>query len=82
MRFVHQKSLIHLTPVFHLRNIHLECSTCPHKFKWLLCTENHKMLKYTVPLDSYLSQSFFPLGSENIISLHKSLWKCPIYMLK
>ena len=26
----------------------------------------------------YLSLSFFPLRSGNIISLHKNLWKCPI----
>ena len=24
---------------FRLNNIHLDLSTCPHKFKWLLCTE-------------------------------------------
>ena len=28
-----------LTPVFWLHNIHLEFSiSCPHKFKWILCT--------------------------------------------
>ena len=26
--------------------------------------------------NSYLSPSFFPEGSRNIISSHKSLWKC------
>ena len=29
----------HLTSVFRLHNIHLVFSTCPHKYKWLLCTE-------------------------------------------
>ena len=39
--FVNQKYLIpHLTPVFRDYNIHLEFSTCPNKFKWLLSTEN------------------------------------------
>ena len=30
----------HLTPIFRLHNIHLVFSTCPHKYKWILCTEN------------------------------------------
>ena len=30
-------------------------------------------------MTSYLSPSFFPLCSRNIISSHKSLWKCPSY---
>ena len=29
-----------LTTVFRLHNIHLEFSNYPHKFKWILCTEN------------------------------------------
>ena len=31
---------IYLTPVLQLHNIHLEFSTCIHKLKWILCTEN------------------------------------------
>ena len=29
-------------------------------------------------MTSYLTQSFIPLGSGNIISSHKKMWKCPI----
>ena len=30
----------HLTPSFWLHNINLVFSTCPHIYKWILCTEN------------------------------------------
>ena len=33
-------------------------------------------------MTSYLSQSFFPLGSGNIISSHKRMWKYPNYKYK
>ena len=29
----------HLNPIFRLHNIHLVFSTCPHKYKLMLCTE-------------------------------------------
>ena len=31
-------------------------------------------------MTSYLSQSFFPLCNGYIISSHKGLWKCPIFI--
>ena len=33
------KSEILNTPIFRLHNIYLVFSTCPHKYKWILCTE-------------------------------------------
>ena len=27
----------YLTPLFQLQNIHFVISTCPHKYKWILC---------------------------------------------
>ena len=38
--------------------------------KWYFYCPREKMMT------SYLSPSFFPLCSRNIISSHKSLWKC------
>ena len=44
----------HLTPVFQLRNINLEFSTCPHKFKWLLCTEKPDLKFLMYNLDNHM----------------------------
>ena len=54
---------------FECRNIHLFPRGIFHLFV------REKMMT------SYLSPSFFPLCGRNIISSHKSLWKCPIYNL-
>ena len=37
---IYIRNYAHSTPIFRLRNIHLVFSTCPHKYKWILCTEN------------------------------------------
>ena len=37
----------HLTPIFRLHNIHLVLSTCPHKYKWLLCTSKTEFSRFS-----------------------------------
>ena len=37
--FIRNLKYAYLTPAFRLHSIYLEFFTCPHRFKWLLCTE-------------------------------------------
>ena len=37
--YIRNLKYAYLTPIFRLQNIHLMFSTCPHKYKWILCTE-------------------------------------------
>ena len=36
--YIRNFKYVYLTPIFLLHNIHLVFSTCPHKYKWILCT--------------------------------------------
>ena len=37
--YIRNLKFAHLTHIFRLHYIHLEFVTCPHKFKWMLCTD-------------------------------------------
>ena len=37
--YIRNLKYAHLTHIFQLHNIHLVFFTCPHKYKWILCTE-------------------------------------------
>ena len=68
--FVHQKSWkILLKTGFCLHNIHLEFSTCPHKFKWILSTIK-TVITLGIKIPDYKWSSVFKLKSKN--SLHKN----------
>ena len=38
--YIRNLKYAHLTPIFRQHNIHLVSSTCQHKYKWILWTEN------------------------------------------